>query len=34
MKTLTKDGQILVWHPRQSETLETLLAEGWVEVEL
>jgi hypothetical protein len=34
MKTFTKDGEIKVVNPRAIETIQTLLAEGWVEVEL
>ena len=34
MKTFTKDGEIIVINPRATEKINTLLAEGWVEVEL
>lgn len=33
MKALVKDNRILIWHPRQSEPLETLLAQGWVVID-
>ena len=33
MRTFTKDGEIKNIHPRATETIETLLSKGWVEID-